>query len=92
MLRSHTTIYIGLSGADLHLQYLLADVNKSHAIHDDRFAYHGIRFSTKPAGDDVTVVLEGYGVSTWPLADHDQLPDFLFEICQAARRDRMDRR
>ena len=91
ILRSHTALYLGISGSDRHLQALLDDVNRSHAIYDDRYAYHGVRFS-KSSDDDVTIVLDGYGVSTWQVADYDELPTFLFDICQAARRERMERR
>lgn len=85
ILRTHTTIYVGLSGSDAHLQALLADVHKSHAINRDRIAYHGVRFSTGPE-DDIAVVLRDYGVETLTLASWEELAPFLFEICQVARK------
>lgn len=90
ILRTHTTIYIGLSGEDPHLQVLLAEVHKTHAINQDRQAFHGVRFDVSATEEDIAVVLEGYGVSTTKLKAWDELAPFLFEICQAARKLRMD--
>lgn len=89
ILRTHTTIYVGLSGLDQHLQTLLAEVHRTHAIQQDRYAYHGVRFEVTGAADDVAVVLQDYGVSTIQLSDWTELATFLFEICQAARKQRL---
>lgn len=86
LMRTHTVIYIGLSGADLHLQSLLAPLSEFHAIQNDRIAYHGVRFGLKfNAGDDVSVNMEKWGVYTHLIDQYDQIAPFLFKICQDAR-------
>jgi len=88
-LRTHTFLYIGLSGADMHLQHLLEAIDGKHAIADARIAYHTVRFSLAGAKDEVAPVLEPQGVFTHAIQDYAELPDFLFRICQAARELRM---
>ena len=85
ILRSHTTIYVGLSGVDPHLQALVSDLQSSHAVHEDRIAFHGVRFSVGPPNDDVSVFLNSYGVATLEIPNWDDLASFLFEIVQTAR-------
>lgn len=87
-LRTHTFLYIGLSGEDLHLQFHWNDLASQHAISQDRTYYHGVRFSTDPA-DELTPGLEEHRIHTHLLADYDALPTFLFRICQVARDIRM---
>jgi hypothetical protein len=88
-MRTHTFIHIGLSGTDLHLQHLLHGLGEQHAIADDRVAYHSVRFALAGKKDEVGPVLEPQGVFTHELDSYDELPDFLFAICQAARLLRM---
>lgn len=82
-LSTHTFIYIGISGDDMHLQNLLTATNENHAITNERVRYSGVRFATKEG--EMDVVMEQLGVFTHLLADWDGLPEFLFKICQAAR-------
>ncbi len=85
-LRQHTFLYLGLSGDDMHLQSLWTDLHAHHAIQDGRGAfYHGVRFTTGTVGDDIDVETQGWRLFTQLLADYDDLPDFLFKICQKAR-------
>lgn len=88
-LRTHTFLYIGLSGKDMHLQHLLEGLGDQHAIAVERIAYHTVRFAITGAKDEVGPVLEASGVYTHELPGYDALPDFLFRICQAARTLRM---
>lgn len=84
-LRTHTFLYIGLSGTDMHLQHLLEAIDGKHAIVDERVLYHTVRFARAGKPDEIGPVLEGKGVHTHVLADYDALPEFLFRICQVAR-------
>lgn len=88
-LRTHTFIYIGLSGTDMHLQHLLEAIDGKHAIADEFTRYHTVRFALEGKPDEVGPVLEEKGVFTHSLPDYDQLPEFLFRICQTARELRM---
>lgn len=88
-LRQHTFLYLGLSGDDLHLNSHWNELSKHHAIVNDRFRYHGVRFTTDPTNDENTNLTEEWGIFTHILPNHDALPDFLFRICQSAREKRM---
>jgi hypothetical protein len=89
VLRTHTFLYIGLSGTDMHLQHLLQAIDGKHAIVDERIAYHTVRFALVGKKDEIAPVLEPQGVFTHQIVDYDALPDFLFQICQSARKLRM---
>jgi hypothetical protein len=90
VLRTHTCIYVGLSGADIHLQSLLAPLRDQHAISGARFAFHGVRFAVKATRDpDVESVLASWGVYSQVIDSYDDIAPFLFRVCQAARRLRM---
>lgn len=88
-MRTHTFLYIGLSGTDMHLQALLEGMPDQHAIADDRIAYHTVRFAVSGKKDETGRILNDYGVFTHEIDGYDALPDFLFRICQAARELRM---
>ncbi len=88
-LRTHTFLYLGLSGTDFHLQALLTGMMDQHAVADERTAYHTVRFAISGEKDEIGVVLEPQGVFTHELPNYDALPGFLFKICQAARALRM---
>jgi hypothetical protein len=88
-MRTHTFLYIGLSGTDMHLQALLEGMPDQHAIADDRVAYHTVRFAVSGKKDEVGPVLEEQGVFTHEIDGYEALPDFLFRICQVARALRM---
>lgn len=88
-MRTHTFLYIGLSGTDLHLHALLEGMPDQHAIADDRVAYHTVRFALSGEKDEIGPVLAEKGVFTHEIDGYVHLPDFLFRICQAARELRM---
>jgi hypothetical protein len=88
-LRQHTFLYIGLSGNDIHLKSHWVELKNLHAISRDRICYHGVRFATSSCDDDRTLIMQDWGVHTHRLTSHDDLPDFLFRVCQAAREKRM---
>ncbi|WP_096703299.1 SIR2 family protein [Magnetospirillum sp. 15-1] len=88
-LRQHTFLYLGLSGEDMHLHSHWATLKDVHAIAKDRICYHGVRFTTGGGDDDLSVVTQGWGIHTHSLTSYDELPDFLFRICQEARVKRM---
>jgi len=89
ILRTHTTIYIGLSGDDMHLQSLLNEMKQKHAISRERYAYHGVMFGRKPS-TDMSVLFDEMGVHSCLFDNYDELPPFLFRICQAARKHRLN--
>lgn len=84
LLRTHSFLFIGLSGEDRHLQTLIGGTENSHANVQERSAFHSVRFELSE-GSDIAHVLETFGVSTQVVSGYDELPDFLFEICQQAR-------
>ncbi|CAN5393741.1 hypothetical protein BH10PLA2_BH10PLA2_38090 [soil metagenome] len=88
-LRTHTFLYIGLSGVDMHLQSLWSDLSKQHAIADERTRYHGVRFALATGTDELGLVLEPKGIVTHSLASYGALSELLFRICQVARDKRM---
>jgi hypothetical protein len=88
-LRQHTFLYLGLSGADMHLHSHWTKLQQYHAIAKDRVLYHGVRFTTGQVDDDLGVTTRGWGLHTHKLASHDALPELLFRICQEARAKRM---
>lgn len=96
-LRSHTFLYLGLSGEDMHLQSLITGLKGRHAIHGDknsardRICYHGVRFDLEAGDKRLASVFEAEGVFTHPLKDWNKLPEFLFRICQKARELRQKR-
>lgn len=84
-LRQHTFLYLGLSGDDMHLQSLWTNLADHHAIKDGRVCYHGVRFTTGTAEDDIGIQAKDWGLFTHVLSNYDELPEFLFKICQKAR-------
>jgi hypothetical protein len=88
LFRTHTFLYIGLSGSDIHLQSLVHDLKENHAITKDRVRYHGVRFveSGSTVNEDMVTQYEEWGVFTHRVPNFPtSLPHFLFSICQAAR-------
>lgn len=85
-LRTHTFLYVGLSGSDLHLQSLINGIRDVHAIREERLPYHTVRFSIAGERDDVGAELEEEGVFTREIADHAEIPALLFAISQSARK------
>lgn len=89
LFRTHTFLYIGLSGTDIHLQSLVHDLKVNHAVTKDRVKYHGVRFVESASVDkdrDLASEFKNWGVYTHRLNSFSEnLPRFLFSICQAAR-------
>jgi hypothetical protein len=91
-LRTHTFIYIGISGKDQHLLKLLNKVKKTHAIYQERTRFSGVRFARKSDTDEMGVILESYDVFTHSVESHDETSKFLFRVCQSAREIRAKQR
>jgi len=89
-LRTHTFLYIGLSGADMHLQSLIHGIKDVHAITAERILYHTVRFNIAGKRDDIGDTLEPQGVFTHTITDHSEIPPLLFAISQAARKIRTE--
>lgn len=91
VLRSRTFLHIGLSGTDLHMDALLSEIKGDHAVSDERTAFHGVRFALRESGDDeddVAALMRAWGVFTHMIGSWEDIPKFLFEICQEAREQR----
>ena len=84
ILRRRTCLFIGLSGKDDNLDSMLNECRDQHASRGESSAYWGITFST--ADDDVARrIWQSRGVFYNKITDYTQdLPDFLFAICQKA--------
>lgn len=88
LLRTHTCLHIGLSGEDLNLESLMNNVGSLHAGRPKEAAFTGVRFcerSGKSAQKDVIATSKASGIFTHVLNSWDDLPTFLFRICQQAR-------
>jgi hypothetical protein len=94
LFRTHTVLHIGLSGDDLNIESLMNDIQALHPAKSSKAAYGGVRFALDQADLDTDIVAsyKGYGVYTHLLKDWDEeLPNFLFGICQEARKQRLAR-
>jgi hypothetical protein len=80
--RSNTCLFVGLSGADDNLSSILNEVKDSHAS-TGLHLYWGVRFSND-SNDPRRSKWEDRGVFQQTLSDYNQLPSWLFEICQRA--------
>lgn len=90
-LRTHTFIYIGLSGNDIHLQSLVHGIADVHAVTEERIRYHTVRFHRSGTeADDIGSVLEPLGIFTHSISEFDEIPKLLFGVSQEARRIRSD--
>jgi SIR2-like domain len=86
LMRSQTCLFIGLSGADGHLDSLLKSVQKVHAVSLERTRYWGIAFSVDDSRVNSTQ-WERRGIFFKKIDDYEvALPEFLFAICQSASR------
>lgn len=84
MLRTHTCLFLGLSGADLQLTSWLSNVCKEHPATVKGVPYWGVSFSTK---DDpgTNATWKNLGVFCKKIDDYKiDLPEFLFKLCQKA--------
>lgn len=89
LMRTHTCLFIGLSGRDGNLGNLLHECNNLHASSSEHSAFWGLTFTTSD-----NVVLKGFweerGVFSHRLSDYGtELPAFLFEICQISAANKM---
>jgi hypothetical protein len=81
VMRTHTCLFIGLSGDDIALTQLLTDVKDVHAITASSELFWGVCFTTNP---DLKTRWENRNVFCLILKSYDGLPDILFSICQEA--------
>jgi hypothetical protein len=84
IMRSHTSLFIGLSGTDGNLDSMLASVHNEHAALLDRTPYWGLTFSTEDS-----VVRAGQweqrGIYYKGTANYEEkLSKFIFSVCQEA--------
>lgn len=92
LMRTHTFLYIGLSGLDMHVDSLLNGIKDNHPIKNSRIAFHGVRFSLKKdTNHDLVSTQRGFGVYTHQFDDWSELPKFLLKICQIARSKRISK-
>ena len=82
--RSHTCLFIGLSGNDRNLTSLLKKANDTHACRQTGELYWGIRFALD--GDALVPIWEKRGVFHRCVNDYAEIPSILFDICQHAAR------
>ncbi|WP_446809706.1 SIR2 family protein [Methylomonas sp. 2BW1-5-20] len=80
--RSHTCLFIGLSGHDKNLTSLLKKANDTHAKQQTGELFWGVRFSL--AADPLSNSWESRGVFQYQVSGFDQIPKILFSICQRA--------
>ncbi len=82
ILRRRTCLFIGLSGKDDNLDSMMKECRNQHACRDENTAYWGVTFSTND--DDVArTIWQERGIFYNRIADYAQdLPEFLFAICQ----------
>ncbi len=84
ILRSHTCLFVGLSGNDFHFGVLLTAAAAEHAVRDEQVPFWGVRFATEGA-DRATWAT--WKISTWIVEDyHQALPSFLLDVCERAAR------
>jgi hypothetical protein len=82
IMRTHTCVFIGLSGDDNALTGLLTDIKNVHAIaNSKRELFWGVLFTTNP---DLKPRWEKRNVFCKVLKNYNELPDILFKVCQYA--------
>ena len=80
--RSHSCIFVGLSGSDRGLTSMLAQAWRDHAALSDGLPYMGVRFAT--TDDGLNAVWANGGVFTVTVASHDAIAPYLMHVCQEA--------
>lgn len=80
--RSHSCIFVGLSGGDRGLTSMLAQAWRDHAAAAEGLPYMGVRFAT--TDDGLNGVWANGGVFTVAVASHDAIAPYLMQICQEA--------
>lgn len=84
ILRTHTCLFIGLSGDDANLDSLLIASKEKHAYHLDNTAFWGVRF-TIDNDPGRLLIWKDRGIFTKVVSNYEtDLPIFLFRICQKA--------
>lgn len=84
---SSTMIFIGLSGADNNLTSLLQSANDNHVSKARHDAFWGIRFSDS-VDDARSHIWQMRGVFQVTLSSYEEIPGWLFEVCQIAAQKR----
>ncbi|MBF0603547.1 MAG: SIR2 family protein [Nitrospirae bacterium] len=86
IIRTHTCLWIGLSGNDLHLQHWALNAKDHHAAREDDSAqYHVVWFTTDQTKKDDPLYTDGKRIFPFIVADwQNDLPKRLLEICQYA--------
>lgn len=79
---SSTCLFVGLSGNDDNLSSILTQVKNEHVSKGRGDKYWGIRFARMD--DPQAVMWEGRGVFPQPVNEYDDIPAWLFEVCQIA--------
>lgn len=82
--RSHTCIFIGLSGNDGNLTSLLKKAHDTHACRGTGEMYWGVRFGLD--GDELADMWDARGVFHNVVRTYDEIPQILFDVCQRAAR------
>lgn len=85
ILRTHTCLFIGISGKDDNLDSMLRTCKKEHASLDENTLFWGITFTTEKE-DFIQKRWEKRGIFCWVISDYKEVPQILFRICQTAAR------
>jgi SIR2-like domain len=81
IMRTHTCLFIGLSGEDPRLDSHIISCQKDHISLKDRNAFWSVSFSRKESEADYW---ESRSIYCNKLTDWKELPEMLFTICQKA--------
>ncbi len=85
IMRRRTCLFIGLSGDDRNLDSILNEVSETHASRRENTKYWGVVFSTDATNDVLRKRWQARNVFFKTVTDYDDdLPKFLFGICQDA--------
>jgi len=85
ILQSHTCLFVGLSGEDQNLMTMLAQVAGRHVSKERNDLFWGVRFGANPS-DPIIPRWKTHGVFPCVLNAHEDIPHFLFSVCQEAGR------
>ncbi|MHC4099055.1 MAG: SIR2 family protein [Planctomycetota bacterium] len=81
--RSHTCLFIGLSGNDDNLTSILMETKNSHASKRQGDVFWGVRFSDNK-NDPKQTTWNTRGVFQDAIASYQELPGWLLKVCQIA--------
>lgn len=85
LMRTHTPVFIGLSGKDLDLRHVANDVKKRHPATQMEIPYFGVLIN-KVGEIKGASALETMGLLPFEVPDFDDVPAFLYSILQASHR------